>query len=136
MIDNEVWEFQTPADIQLAYDSGIVKNIISSSLFLKQKDADLLKVRLIIHGNHQILSEIFGSSSSPTININVMLIVLAIAAKSDYDFESADITGGYLNADLSEPEFMRIPSDLAKILVQMDPSYSKFVNKGGSMIVK
>ena len=53
-----------------------------------------------------------------------------------HDFESADITGAYLNADLSEPEFMRIPPDLSDILVRMDPNLSKFVGKGGSMIVK
>ena len=138
MPDKDVWDFITPAELADAWDRGEIKNIIPSSLFLKLKsDMETLKARLIVHGNHQILSDLFGSTASPTINFNVLLIVLSLAAKLNLDFEAADITGAYLNADLPEPEFMRLNSDIASILVKINPEYKKYVVlKNGTMVVR
>ena len=113
-----------------------MKNIIPSSLFLKLKQDNTLKARLVVHGDRQILSDLFGSNSSPTINIHTLLATLSLAAKEGHDFESIDITGAYLNATLPEPEFMRINADLAAILVELDPSRAKFLDSKGAITVK
>ena len=137
MIEYQVWDFLTKADLQEAYERGEVKNIIPSSLFLKMKsDLETLKARLIVHGDKQILLDLFGSNSSPTISITVLNLVISLAAKMNLDFESIDIAGAYLNAPLPAPEFMRINSDLASIIVDIDPEYRKFLASDGHMTVR
>ncbi len=65
------------------------------------------------------------------------MIVLSLAAKLNLDFEAADITGAYLNAELPEPEYMRLNKDIAAILVKMNPKYAKYVDSSrGSIVVK
>ena len=132
---HETWDFQTPEDMAQAWLEGSVKNIIPCSLFLKFKDAlDILKARLIVHGNKQILNDLFGSNSSPTININILFLIISICSKMGYDFESIDIAGAYLNVDLPEPEFMRIPKDLADILIAGDPTLGRYRETQGHHI--
>lgn len=97
---------------------------------------ETLKSRLICHGDKQILLDLFGSNSSPTISITVLNVILSLAAKMDLDFESIDIAGAYLNAPLPEPEFMRINSDLAKIILEINPEYKQFQPPQGHMIVR
>ena len=138
MDQQDVWKYLTPTALASERALGLVKNIIPCSLFLKVKsDLETLKARLVVHGDKQILSDLFGSNSSPTININILLTVLSVAAKERYDFESVDITGAYLNAPLPEPEYMRLPADLAHILVEADESRRQYVNPfDGSIVVK
>ena len=132
---HDTWDFQTPAAMSQSWSEGIVKNIIPCSLFLKFKEAlDILKARLIVHGDKQILNNLFGSNSSPTININILFLIISICSKMGYDFESIDIAGAYLNVDLPEPEFMRIPKDLADILVANDPTLEQYREKHGHHI--
>jgi hypothetical protein len=132
----DVWDYMTPDELQADRDAGKVKNIIPSSLFLKTKADNSLKARLVVRGDRQILQDLFGSNSSPTININVLLTVLSLAAKENYDFESVDITGAYLNAVLPEPEYMQISADLAAILIEEDPSRIRYLDDKGRMVVK
>jgi len=136
MDPHDVWDYKTPNQVKEDRRAGLIKNIIPSSLFLKLKsDMETLKARLIVHGDRQILSEMFGSNSSPTININILLALLSLAAKEKHDFESVDITGAYLNAPLPEPEYMRLPADLAKILVDLDNTRAQYVDPDDGTIV-
>ena len=137
MIDYQVWDFLTKEDLQEAYGRDEVKNIIPSSMFLKMKsDLETLKARLIVHGDKQILLDLFGSNSSPTISITVLNLVISLAAKMGLDFESIDIAGAYLNAPLPEPEFMKIGADLAAIIVDIDPEYGRYLSADGHMTVR
>ena len=137
MIDYQVWDFLTTLELDEAYARGTVKNIIPSSFFLKMKsDLETLKARLIVHGDKQILLDLFGSNSSPTISITVLNLVISLASKMGLDFESLDIAGAYLNAPLPEPEFMRINKDLADIIVEINPDYQRFQSPKGHMTVR
>jgi hypothetical protein len=137
VLGQDVWDYVTPAQLALDFQARLVKNIIPSSLFLKLKsDCETLKARLIVHGDKQILSELFSSNSSPTINTNILMTVLSIAAKESYDFEAVDITGAYLNALLPEAEYMRLPRDIATILVQADASRAQFLQPDGTIVVR
>jgi hypothetical protein len=137
VLGQDVWDYVTPAQLALDFQARLVKNIIPSSLFLKLKsDCETLKARLIVHGDKQILSELFSSNSSPTINTNILMTVLSIAAKESYDFEAVDITGAYLNASLPEAEYMRLPRDIATILVQADASRAQFLQPDGTIVVR
>ena len=134
LVEQKVWEY-LPAN---EYGG----NVLPSSLFLKAKfDSDgtfeKLKARLVAHGNHQILDDIFGSQgSSPTINIAIVNLLVAMAAKKGLAMRAIDIKGAYLNADLPTAEVMRINRDVANIMVKSDPTLGQFVRRDGSIHVE
>jgi hypothetical protein len=64
------------------------------------------------------------------------MTTLSIAAKQTYDFEAVDITGAYLNASLPEAEYMRLPRDIAAILVEADASRGQFLFPDGTIVVR
>ena len=134
LIEQRVWLYRDPGQW-----GG---HVLPSSLFLKAKfDGDgifeKLKARLVAHGNHQILDEVFGmDSSSPTINIAVVNMMVAMAAKQRLVMRAIDIKGAYLNATLPKVEVMRLNRDIADIMVKSDPSLRKFVRRDGSIHVE
>jgi hypothetical protein len=91
----------------------------------------------VAHGNHQILDDIFGSQgSSPTINIAVVNLLVAMAAKKKLTMRAIDIKGAYLNADLPKAEIMRINRDVATIMMRNDASLVEYARKDGSIHVE
>jgi hypothetical protein len=134
LIEQKVWLYRDPGQW-----GG---HVLPSSLFLKAKfDGDgvfeKLKARLVAHGNYQILDEVFGAeSSSPTINIAVVNMMVAMAAKQRLVMRAIDIKGAYLNATLPKVEVMRLNRDIADIMVKSDPSLRKFVRRDGSIHVE
>jgi hypothetical protein len=77
-----------------------------------------LKARLVAHGNRQMLNDILGAKDvdSPTVSMAVVNVLLHTAASGNWKKRVVDIAGAYLNANLSEPEFMRIPSNVASLI--------------------
>jgi hypothetical protein len=134
LIEQIVWLYRDPGQW-----GG---HVLPSSLFLKAKfDGDgvfeKLKARLVAHGNYQILDEVFGvDSSSPTINIAVVNMMVAMAAKQRLVMRAIDIKGAYLNATLPKVEVMRLNRDIADIMVKSDSSLRKFVRRDGSIHVE
>ena len=95
------------------------------------------KARLVAHGNHQILDEIFGAdSSSPTINIAIVNMMVAMAAKQRLAIRAIDIKGAYLNATLPKAETMRLNRDIVQVMIKSDPTLKQFVRKDGSIHVE
>jgi hypothetical protein len=134
LVDQKVWEYIPP--------DKYGGNVLPSSLFLKAKfdssgTFEKLKARLVAHGNHQILDDIFGSQgSSPTINIAVVNLLVAMAAKKKLTMRAIDIKGAYLNADLPKAEIMRINRDVATIMMRNDASLVEYARKDGSIHVE
>jgi hypothetical protein len=117
--------------------------VIRSSLFIKLKykpsgDFDKCKARLVAGGNTQDKS-LYTSISSPTATPTATLFVGGDAAKYGKCVASMDISAAYLNADM-EPTgvtvHMIIEPRLAKILVDLDPSYTTFLRHDGSVCVR
>jgi hypothetical protein len=119
-------------------------NILPSSMFLKEKyDAEgvfeKLKARLVACGNFQRILESFGtagSASSPTVNLNVVFIILSISAKLGMRRKVFDVTGAFLNAPLQNTEYMRLSKKITEILTQDDPNKRRFLQPDGTMIVQ
>ena len=90
--------------VKKGYKEGSIKNVITSSIFLKDKyDASnrflKLKARLVAHGNRQIIDEVFGAKAtdSPTASLAGVFILLHLAAANGWGKTVADIGGAYLN---------------------------------------
>jgi Reverse transcriptase (RNA-dependent DNA polymerase) len=128
------------------------KSIIRSQMNVTQKYApssdgngrvkDKLKARLVGGGDGQdrnLYSRI--DTSSPTASTSAILIIAQLAAAERRHVISLDIGSAYLNArmpkdDPSKLVFMAIASNMADILIDLDPSYRRFRRDNGTIIVE
>jgi len=118
-----------------------IKKIIRSSCFVKPKAVDgiiaMLKARLVAGGNNQDRS-IYDESqtSSPTASIASILTVIAQAAAKGHKIMTFDIGQAYLNANMEQDVFVYLSKEIADIVVERDPSYAKFIESSGQLLVK
>ena len=119
-------------------------NIISSSMFLKDKyhadgKFDKLKSRLVA-GGHLQDRNVYDNGSSPTASTTSVFIIAAIAAKENRSVVTVDFPGAFLNSDMpsdgDHEVLMRLNKYLSNILINIDPSYSQFINKNGTIVVR
>lgn len=115
--------------------------ILPCSMFLKEKFLanglfEKLKARLVA-GGHMTDPAKYSKEekTSETVKHETLMAVLAIAASQDRGLESFDFPGAYLYGKLKHAQVMRIPKNIAKILIQVDKSYTDFLQKDGSILV-
>ena len=128
------------------------KSIIRSQMNVTQKYApssdgngrvkDKLKARLVGGGDGQdrnLYSRI--DTSSPTASTSAILIIAQLAAAERRHVISLDIGSAYLNAKMPKDDpnklvFMAIASNMADILIDLEPSYKRFQRSNGTIIVE
>ena len=135
MVEKKVFEGVNP---QIKHK----KKVIKSFLFLKEKfkadgTFDKLKSRLVAGGHMQDREQIlYEDTNSPTASIPFIMTIASIAAREQRHVKTIDITGAYLNADISKQEiYMELDPTMASIVCQIDPSYDQFIRSNGSIIV-
>ena len=114
---------------------------IRSSMFLKQKNNPngsflKLKARLVAGGDQQDKS-LYEDLSSPTVSTSAVFTLLSIAAHEKRAVAVVDISGAYLNADmaLATPVHMRLDRTMSDIIIDIDPTYSKYTDARGGVTV-
>jgi len=114
------------------------------SMFLKQKfnsrgEFLLWKARLV-DGGHRTDPTKYDpfEKTSPTISLEIVLILLNMAVIERMEIESFDVPGAYLNSSLQPGRFhmMRIAKSIAKILVEVDPRARAYLQQDGSILVE
>ena len=143
MFTKEVWIALSREAVKSGYKTGAIKNIITSSLFLKDKrDASnhflKLKARLVAHGNRQLIDEIFGSKSveSPTASLASIMILLHLAASNGWK-TVVGVGGAYLNAKLETAEFMRLSKELVDMLNNTELAFPEtHIQEDGTVVVQ
>ena len=128
MINKEVW---TPVQLNDIPKNKKRKNsFIKSKMLIKQKRDGTVKGRLAAGGHLQDKSvyNVFEELNSPTVSGESTMMVIAIGAAEKRKFVSVDIVGAYLNASMKRDVFMEIENYLAKLLVEIYPDLSKFIN--------
>ena len=131
MLAKEVWRF-----LKKGQWNG--KKVLPSSMFLKDKydasgEFEKLKARLVCCGNFQ---EGVDDVESPTVGLNTVLILLSIAAKLKLVKKVFDVSGAYLNANMEEPEFMRLSKEVSAAYVKAHPEKQEFLLPDGTMVVE
>jgi len=98
---------------------------------------DKIKGRFIA-GGHQQDQRVFEveDKSSPTVNTNLLLTVLAIAAAERRAITTVDIGAAYLEANIKGDVYINIEPRTAQLFVDVDPSLSKFLGKSGNVKAK
>jgi hypothetical protein len=118
------------------------KKIIRSSVFFKEKFKggvfERLKARLVAGGNQQDKSLYDQASeiSSPTVSTTSVFSVVATAAAKGYKVVTFDIGQAYLNAEMPGEVYVTLDPASAEILCQIDPSYTRFLERGKTMVVQ
>ena len=113
--------------------------VITSSMFLTADGVfEKLKARLVA-GGHLQDKDIYNDGSSPTLSTSSLFKLSAIASK-DKAVAAIDFPGAFLNSVMPEVGdhvvLMRLNKFLTSVLVQIDPSYSTYVQKNGTCVVR
>ena len=90
------------------------KNIISTKwVFTKKTNENnqitKYKARLVARGFKQIIEKDFDATYSPTLNPEIIRIILCISSKLYWNIYQLDIKAAYLNADLDKTIYVNIP---------------------------
>lgn len=138
MIKKKVW-----APVDLKGLSGEEKQrIIRSSMFLKEKflasgEFEKLKARLVAGGDQQDRN-LYNDLSAPTVGTSSVFTLLSIAAHEKRSITVIDISGAFLNADMTTglTVHMRLDRNMTNMMVRLAPHYSKYVNQKGCVVVR
>ena len=82
--------------------------------------------RLVAGGDQQDKG-LYEGLSSPTVSTSAVFTLLAVAAHEKRRVAVVDISGAYLNADMSQdvPVHMRLDRIMSDIIIDIDPTYGK-----------
>ena len=115
--------------------------IIRSSMFLKKKNNPdgsfmKLKARLVAGGDQQDKS-LYDDLSSPTVSTSSVFTLLSIAAHERRHIAVVDISGAYLNADMTPgmSVHMRLDSTMTDFMINIDNRYRKYTGANGGVVV-
>lgn len=138
MIDKRVWAYMHAANLSITQ----LKKIIRCHLFVKEKlDAagvfQKIKARLVAGGDGQDKS-IYQTISSPTVCLESVFGMLAVAAILRRKIATVDITGAYLECELPEEDevLMKLGPLLSALVVEIDPTAVPFRDDKGCLVVK
>ena len=137
MIDKRVWVPIMGGKLSAMQRAATIR----SSMFLKQKNNPngsflKLKARLVAGGDQQDKS-LYEDLSSPTVSTSAVFTLLSIAAHEERRVAVVDISGAYLNADmaLETPVHMRLDRTMTDLIIDLDPTYSKYTDARGGVTV-
>ena len=127
-------------------------SIIRSAMNITQKVAptsdgsgrtkDKVKARLVGGGDGQDRNHYTrADTSSPTFSITAIFIIAQVAAAERRHIVTLDIGSAYLNAPMPKDDpdklvFMRIQPDIATLLCKLDPAFTQFLARDGSLVVE
>lgn len=102
------------------FDTNIVpedKKVLKSRVILKMKEDALgtftrYKARLVACGYAQREGLDYSETFAPTVKPQTLRALLAVAASKDYLLHQMDVDTAYLNADLKEEIYIRLPKDI------------------------
>ncbi|GBE85505.1 hypothetical protein SCP_0800220 [Sparassis crispa] len=94
-------------------------NIVGSKFIFRIKhnangEIESYKARLVAQGFTQVPGVDFNDTFAPVAKLASIRIILALAARHDWDVHQMDVKGAYLNAELEEDIFMKQPPGQAK----------------------
>ena len=110
------------------------KQVLRSSLFLKEKSCGRLKSRFVADGrptksqNHE--------HYSPTLANNTIFLLLKIAAVEKYTVSSLDVGSAYTNAAINEEIYMTAPKYLIPYFFLLDANIKNMTTVKGDILLR
>ena len=137
MINKGVFKILTPSEAR-------GKVIIQSHMFMKEKRDQLgelikVKARLVAGGNEMDKSIYTADrTTSPTIHVESLFMILALAAILDWKVSSVDVEGAFLDVTLPSGVvvYVRLPPAASASIVALHPELAVRLNAAGCLVVK
>lgn len=115
------------------------KKHLRSHMFMKEKPLEsgkvLIKSRLVADGSSQEIA-LYNNNFSPTVKPSSIFAISKIAAIEKRKMVAFDVGGAYLHATMDEEVFMLLDPTTAEMLCKVDQHAQKYLQKGGSLMVK
>jgi len=138
LLDNGTFEGVIPGSLS----KNQRKKVIRTIMFLKEKYAadgsfEKLKARLVANGS-QMDRDKSKDVSSPTVSLIALLVISTLAAREGREIATMDVGSAFVKASMEgEDEVFVVLDQLsAALLIQIDPSYEKYLDDKGEMTVK
>jgi len=118
--DREKWKIAITKEFKNIYDNHVTTvvdsseipkdaNILDGTWVFTIKDDGIRKARFVIRGFKQIKGKDFIDTYAPTLQSDSLRITIAIASIMNWNIMQIDIKAAYLNAELKEKIFVKIP---------------------------
>jgi hypothetical protein len=80
---------------------------------------------------------LYEDLSSPTVSTSSVFAIIAIAAHEERHAAVVDIGSAFLNADMpkSVPVYMRLDKTMSEFMVKINPKYSQYRDRNGTVTV-
>ena len=72
-------------------------------------EVERLKSKLVVLGNHQQAGIDYTETFAPVAKITIVQTFLAIAASKNWELHQMDVHNAFLNGDLDEEVYMKLP---------------------------
>ena len=138
LINKSVWLYQDKRMLNKEQR----RKLIRSHMFMKDKYSPAgeflkWKARLVAGGDTQDKS-IYDDLSSPTVSLDSVFAIIAIAALENRKLATVDITGAYLECVLPPEDevFMVLDATIVAILNKLDPKANQYKTDTGEVVVK
>ena len=114
-----------------------IKNIVPSSLFLKDK-AETLKARIVVNEvESRVPNKAELDTSSPGVDFNAVLIAVILRMMNKMNVRRVfDVGQAYTKAKAKRNVHVRLNKKVSNILCEILPVYQQFVNRDGTIIVQ
>ena len=137
LYENGTFEGIVPKDLT----GSQKRKIIRSFIILKEKynaegDFEKLKARLVANGA-QMDPSTHTDSSSPTVSLTFLLMMVVMAARERRKVATMDVGNAFVKATMDGEEEVLVNLDQisAALLIQIDPSFNRFLNERMEMTV-
>ena len=94
---------------------------------IKEKRCGKIKGRVVADGRKQKMYVSKEESSSPTIQLESLMMFLMIDAKENRDVATADIVGAYLLAEMQDKVIVKLKGTSVDVLCKANNKYKDFV---------
>jgi hypothetical protein len=121
--DQNVYEPVHAHTLTRAQRRGALRAI---NLITEKRDGRI-KGRTVADGSTQRPLYEKHKTASPTLSIDALLLSIMMDAKERRDVGTADVTGAYLNAYVTDFVIMKFTGESVDILCNMNPHYTQFV---------
>ena len=119
---------------KLTYDEK--KSALNLITMVREKRDGKIKGRACADGRKQRRYITKEEVSSPTIQLESLMITLLVDAHERRDVATADVAGAYLFADINDNVLIKIIGTATDIMCKVNPSYRKFVlNERGKNVL-
>jgi len=116
--DSNEWKLAIKEELSNMYNNNVMEvvniipinvHIIDTKWVFTEKDNNKKKVILVDRGFQQIPGQDFIETYSLTIQADSLRLTVAIASLNEWNLKQLDIKAAYLNADLEEKIYLKIP---------------------------